>query len=258
MNQFTSLCERQYAWGCLEGKWVDSRASLIGKQVHAAFELLVQGMDLAALKTPGPLPGKQLLSYLNRFAPIAQGLKPRPGGIEQWFEKLRDGTKFVGKIDLVSETTPLFNEHGIFTGEFLYEPCVIDFKTTANPRKIPSLDEARKSLQTRIYSLATNVKRAGFIYFLPTAESLPRGIFPTFSEASLRLTERWLRDTLATIEQRWENYDRPAQEGGEGIKEFSLARPDHPLCSEKWCPYWKRCLGKDTNAAFIFGSLVIR
>ncbi len=279
IDDFSQKCERQHAYKAILGKWVTTPAQARGTHVHDGFEEAARNtlprngtpalfpddaLD-AVIKDPpkGPLPRKKFESYMERFRPIFLNLKPAIANaeprVEEWFREI-DGRAIRGKIDLVSDHTPLFDQYGRFLGAHIEDPCIIDYKTTSNPRSIKDECQARKSLQLQIYSLATGIPRAGFIYFMPSGE--PRGAFVHFTKSELALAKRWLHDTMDVIDARWDDaaargfrahVDTPGplpddvlfREGRfYDISTFSLASVGHPLCCEKWCEFYSRCLGR--------------
>lgn len=263
ISTFAEICERQHALDALKGQWRESLASRKGQQVHDAFERAAalkrggRSADVAvsivkgeAIPKGAPLDAKGLAGYLDRFEPILGALTPLAE--EQWFRSLPNVAPIVGKIDLVSGSMPQFDEYGRFTGEKEPVRCVVDYKTTSNPRAMKSFEEARKSLQLQIYCLADGCRTAGFLYFLPSGD--PRGVFVTFEDSELAHARRWLRDTIEVIDNRWK---QAAAEGSDAespvldkdgkpydVTPFALAKMGHPLCTAKHCDFYDECLGR--------------
>lgn len=242
----------------IDGDW-DSPAIHRGNHVHDMLEnmalYMTKGMTAVEAAEAvhesdafdGYLKPPAAASYLERAIPVFELIKPKKGGVEAWF---KDAQKLpiIGKIDLQSSTTPVFGPNGLPV-DSREEDCVLDHKTIGNPARMKGAHEAKKSLQLRIYCLATGMNTGGFIYYLPSGPV--RGVVVTFTDAELALTREWLRLQLDVIDSRWERAkelsgsDTTAPDiGGYNLQPFSLAEPGHGLCSPKWCDHWAECLGK--------------
>jgi len=259
-------CPRQHFYDNLYGKFVETPAQKKGSQVHDLYERAAVAMTAHQGRTPldaraalecalvaqnhGPLNDKKLKDYADRMLPVFEHLHPMLGQngeprVEEWFREAA-GMKLRGKIDLISKWTPTWDNYGRVSGH-KENMCVIDYKTTSNPNSIKTAAQARKSPQLWIYCLATGVRNAGFIYIMPSGE--PRGSFVTFTESEIARAARWLSGTIASIDRQWEaaevSQETPDCHDGVNLDAtiFSLAEPGHPLCSEKWCSFWDRCLG---------------
>lgn len=262
LNTFSDICERRSAFAALiSGDW-DTPPIKRGNHVHAALEHMathmtggltaVQAAELVAGDPPeGYLKAPVLASYLERAVPVFEQLTPMKGKVEEWFNHC-GLLKIVGKIDLQSSRTPLFDPNGKPCGS-TEGHCVLDHKTIGNPMRINSPHEAKRSLQLQIYCLATGARNAGFIYYLPGGAPV-RGVVVSFDEAQLTLTESWLTTTLNVVDSRWVEAKRLSGCGngapevaGFNLQPFSLAAPGHGLCSAKYCDHWDICLGKGTS-----------
>lgn len=248
INTFTDICERQAAYGSfIEGNW-DTPAIKRGTHVHDALEAatnrMIRGktakeaLEYTAEHPPkGYLKENILAGYLERAAPIFDKLKPTIA--EEWFDTA-GGLPIRGKVDLQSETTPIFDSRGLLLPNVLEESCVLDHKTIGNSTKIKSAYEAKQSLQLRIYAIATGHLNAGFLYYLPSGAV--RGVVVKFTKAELDLTKKWLTEEIKVINSRWVGAKN--EDGTYDVSKFSLARPGMPLCCKKWCNHWDLCLGK--------------
>jgi len=261
LNTFTSICERRHAFDALVPEKADSPALRRGTHVHDALEnmaeLIIAGETaVAAAEAVGDDPPEGSLSrdvlrgYLDRAVPVFEHLAPLKGGVEAWFRKI-EGMPIVGKIDLQSKRIPIFDERGLPVGS---KPglCVLDHKTTSSPARIQDGREARRSLQLRIYCLATEITTAGFLWFLPSGPV--RGTLVEFTPEELETSRKWLQEELGVVDSRWAEAARKDGPGpqieGYDLSSFALAAPGHGLCSEKHCRHWFRCLGApDTKEA---------
>ena len=77
-------------------------------------------------------------------------------------------------------------------------------------------------------------------------ESFERGKF-SLTDAQLEETRRWVESMRAVVEQRLAVAAEAKKVGRPDFVHFALARPDHPLCSKKWCPWFNRCFGEKSN-----------
>lgn len=212
-----------------------------GTHVHEALEIqakaMANGMSareaLDSMELPtGYLPEPELRSYLERALPAMNDLQPIRGQVERWF---RSAGKLPmnGKIDLVSRVTPVF-KFGEPAG-FVDGPCVIDHKTTSKPEKVPSPEEAHRSLQLRLYCLATGCNSAAYIYHLPSGDCM--GVSATFTDEELKETELEMLKVIVEVEKKWEAGDE---------RPFLLNKsPGRGLCCEKWCRHWNTCFGDE-------------
>jgi hypothetical protein len=163
----------------------------------------------------------------------------KPIEVEQWIHELKfegETLPWVGKIDLISATTPDAGGKGV---EVLDEHCIVDWKTINSSARVLSPWQAHRSLQLRVYSLATGIPVAGFIYILPSGQVA--SVFCWFSQEDLKVTWTWLKANHAVLQARWNQLD---DDHGNWEEVFSLAPLDHALCSKAWCSHWSRCLGK--------------
>jgi hypothetical protein len=262
LNTFAEICERRSAYDSLLKDWVDTPASKRGSHVHDALEQVakrmvngetaVEAAEYIAEHPPeGFLKQPVLAGYLERAVVALEHITPIEGRVEQWFEEAA-GLPIVGKIDLVSATTPVFDNYGLPTHS-VPGLCVVDYKTTGSPARIKDKWEAKKSLQLKIYCLATGARNAGFLWFLPSGPV--KGTFVHFEEDDLAIAKLWLRHTLEVVQSRWDVAARPRMGDhaplttdhlveGYDLSGFSLAAPGHGLCNAKFCEHWDRCLGK--------------
>lgn len=266
LNEFSDVCERRYAYNALIGEFRSSPEMERGTHVHAALEAVARRMTAEDGQTPldaagavaavkdappvGVLAPEALTGYLDRALPVFEHLHPMMGRVEEWFRDA-GGFEVVGKIDLVSKWAPTADGDGKLLGH-TENLCVIDYKTTGSSFFIPTPLQAQRSLQLRLYCLATGARRAGYVYFLPSGPPILR--VATFSEQDLVLTRRWLSGTIRVIEHRWKTAAEMVREGpgqlisgpkGDfDVSVFALARPGHPFCGEK-CEHWTRCIGKE-------------
>jgi len=263
ISTFSEICERRGAFDSLIPREWDSAPIKRGNHVHDMLERMallmiegdtaVQAAEAVAeskLCTEGYLKPNVAANYLQRAVPVFEHLKPRKEGVEAWFRDV-SGLPIVGKIDLISETTPLVDPSGYVIGS-VDKLCILDHKTIGNPARMKGTYEAKKSLQLKIYCLATGARNAGFIYYLPTGAV--RVVVVEFTEAELDIARTWLDLTLKTINRRWEEAaalsgretGAPEVEGF-NLLPFSLAEPGHPLCNAKFCDHWDRCLGRKAD-----------
>lgn len=240
LNTFATICERRYA---LERNrpWTDSPASLRGSQIHAALEwaakhydpkldhegLLIRAADefhdgcpesvesFSKCGMAWPLKRDVLLQWLMNTVNLWPRITPKR--TEFWIKKSIPGCEWplYGKVDLDCGFDGL--------------QTVWDWKSTANMNKVLSQYECDRSLQGRIYSWATGIRRVAFAYFSQYHEA--QVVTSTYSEEDIAEVELWLSVTGQAVEGRWKS----------GL--WALAEPTCGLCSETWCPDWKECVG---------------
>lgn len=271
INTFAS-CPRQYAEDVLAGPTPSTPAMERGTHVHGCFEAAahvwlrregdpadrwVQAIEEIKTAPPeGVLSQPEIESYLDRALPLLEGLVPVIGGVEAWFDSVGPACGLPelpirGKIDLISETGLACSEQarpfGVVNG-----PAVVDYKTISGERRIKTSWEARRSMQLKIYALATGLMRAGFVYLPPKGEA--RAMFVELTEDDLAVAHRWLTMTLENMISCWRRFTRdPLAEFGheldpEEVRDgdwsaWNLAHPDWILCSPKWCGHYDNCLG---------------
>jgi RecB family exonuclease len=260
LDTFANVCQRRHAYDALLKDWVDTPASLRGNHVHDALETMAKHMIagqtaveaaeyVAEHPPPGYLKEEALAGYLQRAVPVFEHITPIPGGTEAWFDEA-GGLDICGKIDLQSATTPVFDNYGLPTHS-VPGLCVLDHKTTASPARIKDKWEAKKSLQLKIYCLATGARNAGFLWYLPSGPV--KGTMVHFEEDDLAIAKLWLRHTTEVVQSRWAEAKRNGSKmyghsdelvEGYDLSGFSLAAPGHGLCNAKFCEHWDRCLGK--------------
>lgn len=246
-DTFLSNCELRAALDAKTPRSPESPAQARGSHVHdlaeclakmrLSGELCADAIRQAVATTDGPLAIATATSYADRLVPFLNSCDPAEDGIERWFEGIAwQGAwlelPFVGKVDLVSHNTPAIACRTPDEVD-LDVPSVWDYKTISNAQRIKQHWQARRSLQLKTYCLATGVSRAGFVYLQKHGD--PTYVWVDFSEEELTSTFRMLQYTERTIEHRWEH-------GGWG-----LSSPDNALCSSKWCPHWKACMGSSTG-----------
>jgi hypothetical protein len=242
-NTFFSLCQRR---AFLDAKFPDQKKSAAlerGIRIHNMLEALGKeaiGTGDWEFARHGRKLGEEEARYYKALedSGILAALKPIE--VEQWIHELKfegETLPWVGKIDLVSATTP--NMKGK-TVEVLGEPCIVDWKTINSSARILSPWQAQRSLQLRVYSLATGIPVAGFVYLLPSGQVT--SVFSRFTTEELKVTWTWLKANHAVLQARWAQLD---DDHGNWEEVFSLAPIDNPLCCKQWCPHFQRCLGKD-------------
>lgn len=254
-----AMCPLRYAWDEICGSYPSTPAQLQGTQVHEFLQDAANGVirgnawSEGAFAYPcGPLSLDMLEDYYARALPFLECFIPKD--TEVWFSEAA-GLPIRGKIDLLSDTTPLTSEMGTLVPGLIKEPCVVDYKTIGNPNRTKTSAEVRRSLQLRIYCLATGIRRAGFVYLPPKTDVT--GVFLCFSKEELEVTRRWLERTFEVIKAKWQRFFRlssPVEFGDEFPDEsvigadwsvWNLAHPDNFLCQEKYCVHWSKCLGKE-------------
>lgn len=248
-------CERYTALQALTGVWKDSPATLLGRRVHRALEhvgkQLLSQMELGATIERVAQEIPSCASYVRRARPVFEHLTPTV--VEKRFSEL-DKTKFGGVIDLVSSSSPKFGADRALLPEGEEIPCILDWKTTGNPaRAAVTMDSIRHNLQLQVYSLYTGISRAGLVFFYPDADAPVRGALVDFTPRDLARARNWLRMTIRASRIRFEAAEKRVLTQfedeleiveGYDLSGFSLARPDDPLCSAKWCPYFGECIGR--------------
>ena len=263
ISNFVEICERRHAFDALIKRSWNSAPIKRGNHVHDMLEHVgilmskgdsaVQACErIAEVCTEGYLKPHVAAGYLERALPVFELLAPKVGGLETWFEDVAQ-LPIVGKIDMVSTQTPMFDGSGIPT-HFVEELCVIDHKTIGSPARMKGQFEAKKSLQLKIYCLATGARNACFLYYLPTGAV--RGVSVKFTEADLELAKLWLAGTLAVIDSRWVAAKELSGCGngapevdGFNLLPFALAdAPGSGLCSPKFCDFWDQCLGATSTS----------
>lgn len=102
--------------------------------------------------------------------------------------------------------------------------CVIDFKMARSA----AYYKPERSLQLAIYALATGIPKVAYYVFCKTKEPKIE-----YKEATLDLgkTERWVTRVVTDVAQ------------GITLGMYPLCSPSQILCSEKYCSFWKHCVG---------------
>jgi hypothetical protein len=264
-----SRCPRQYVHDVLSGPTPSNKAMERGTHLHnsleAAANLWLERPEWAwdvclnrIMDAPpeGVLSQPEIESYLDRALPVVKDLIPVVGGVEAWFDDVGPACGLPslpirGKIDLISETSLKTSEqsrpYDVCDG-----PAVIDYKTISGERRIKNSWEAKRSMQLKIYCLATGLDRAGFIYFPPKSEA--RATFVHFSEDDLAVAHKWLTLQLEAMLACWKRFTRdPLAQFGHQLEDDELAdgdwtawplsHPDNILCSPKWCEHYSNCIG---------------
>ena len=270
-------CPRQYAEGIIRGRGPESKAMLRGTHLHACLEEAAkhkldhdctwrEAID-AILEAPpdGILSQPVLEDHLERVFPIVSQLEPSLGGVELWFDVVGPAADLpelpiCGKIDLISEVALKVSEQARpYASE--EDPCLVDYKAISNERRIKASYEARRSMQFKIYALATGIRRAGFVYLTPKDEC--RAMFVELTEDDLRIAYRYLTMQLESMLSCWERFLWPVRPRGSGPltwgmevddiendleyanwSAWNLSHPDNFLCSSKWCDFHEHCIGK--------------
>jgi hypothetical protein len=241
VSTFAEICERRYFWDCFK-PYVSTIDQARGTHVHDALEAVCkrrlagatweEALDYVIHHPPeGPLPDMRLRVYLEQVEPILHTLTPR--AVEDWFRGVPH-PNWCGKIDLVTDTMPIVDRGGAVAGS---EPVTgaVDWKTL-KPGKRPMDDyTARDKLQLRVYCLAYGLRTAAYVWLPWSGPALVTRI--DFTEAELAQTQRWIDETSAVIEERWQR-----TEDGEDTRQWALAQVGTPLCSAKWCDHWTKCV----------------
>jgi PD-(D/E)XK nuclease superfamily protein len=150
----------------------------------------------------------------------------QPLEVETWARRF-----YLGKIDLLSATTPVVNSYGAITGS-IPEKCVIDWKVKFSAKKKRDQDSTDNSKQLALYCLEKGVTRAAFVE-IPRDLAQPLNTIVTeFTAEQLEWWGRWFNHQFAAAESR-----------GQDPKNYRLAPPGHPLCSARWCHHYTRCPG---------------
>jgi hypothetical protein len=240
LNTFATICERRYA---LERNrpWTDTPATLRGTQVHEALEWVAKHFDasldietqltiaadefhdasegsqacLERCGQPWPLKRDILLKWLLNTVPAWRRLTPLE--CEFWVRRQIPGCAWPlnGKVDLNCKLDGL--------------PTILDWKSTANMRKVLTQYECDRSLQGRIYSWCTGIRRVAFAYFSQYQEV--EIVTSTYSEEDIDEVALWVAVTAKAVEDRW------------NTGSWTLAQPTCGLCSKLWCPEWEECVG---------------
>jgi len=248
LSTFSEICERRYAYDCLRPQKPSTalaRSWARGSQVHATIEHLCKRWfelkdwgevyneynDDVTPFIEGPLDPQQMWGYMARLRPYLEQTTPLE--VEKRFCEI-DGLPVVGKIDLISATIPLVDAYrGVPSGGSVKGLCVIDWKTLGAGKKGKSNYEAHESLQLQLYSLASEIPTAAFVYLPMNAKVYSAQA--QFTPEELARIKRWLETQDKTIRCRWEDYDNI------GFDAFSLASRECFLCTEKWCQHWNEC-----------------
>lgn len=258
-----SRCPRQYAEDVIKGRTPANKAMERGTHLHNSLEAaakiyLDKGPDweaaidgIIAAPPEGILSQEEIESYMNRARLIVKDLVPTPGGVEAWFDDIgaAHGLPVLpirGKIDMISSTALLTSEQA---RPYNVEEAgaVVDYKTISGEHRIKNSWEAKRSMQLKIYALATGINRAGFVYFPP--KTAARAIFVKFTDEELRIAHVWLTGQLNAILACWSRFlGRTVTwlDEFEPIGDWAawpLSHPDNMLCSKKWCGHWKTCIG---------------
>jgi hypothetical protein len=238
---------------------------LRGTHVHNIFEALMKrrletgywkdSIEDIKMKPPdGVLSQEEIESYVDRLTPWLRSLDPVKGGVELWFDEV-DGLPIRGKVDLVSNyypvTTTTGRLHAVVEDDDL---AVFDYKTIKDLSKVKTDYETRRSMQLRIYALATDTRVAGYIWLPPKSAVLATVVH--FTEEDLRIAKLWLSRMLDSMLGCWARFLRiEAAQFGMTIPDdlseadwsaWGLSHPDNFLCSSKWCDHWTTCLGATT------------
>lgn len=235
LNQFAEICERQYWRDCLHRR-PSTPAMEKGSRLHGIAEEMAKNW----MKTKEWVISQDLddeeFEYANRICWLLSVLVPRQ---VEFFYKEINGRWEPGRVDMISETTPYWDEEKE-AFRAIGEPCVLDYKFIGRRDRIKSEWEAKHSLQLQMYALKTGIHTAGFAYFLPQGTPVLRIV--KFSKEDLDKADRWLTMEGKVIAQRWASMETEE----DGWKVFSLAAPDQPLCCKQWCHHWGLCLGKES------------
>ena len=264
MDTFLNKCQRAHAFDALIPEVKKNAILAKGSHVHDGLECLAnlmikEGMtaleaaeEVATNQPEGYLKEPEFANYMHRGAEVFQYIKPVVA--EEWFElRIPDEVgqpKLVGKIDLRSSVVPGFDHNGLPATILKEAQCVLDHKTTGNPKNIKSHYEAKNSLQLRIYCMVTGARHAGFLYYLPTGPV--RGVVVEFSDEDIELTRKYLQENMQVIDWRWMEAKRVSGCGngapevhGFNLRPFSLSpTPGYGLCQAKYCRHWDQCLGR--------------
>lgn len=236
-----SWCERQAFLRCLV-PMKPTAALERGKKVHKWLESCLNG--------EGDVCGEFYDIYQNlEKAGVLDALQPKEVEVRSRELSWRGSTlPWSAVIDLVSGTTPVPDSSGQKVVASEPQACVIDWKTISNSRRIKSPQQARRSLQLRSYCILKDVRDAGFIYILPSGKIHMTMV--QFEDRDLDQAFEWIRQTSDIWGERWGALGTRKEEeidqfGGWDVV-FSMAPPDHPLCSKQWCQFYRTCFeGKD-------------
>jgi len=254
-------CERCHAWDALVPR-PSGPALEKGSHAHAGWEavgLEIKGgleadkavaavLDNDEIVTGGPLSREAFSSYMVRALPVLRGLEIRD--VEQWIPRDSPYDRLVGKIDLVSENTPVLDRAGHII-DCIDEPCVIDYKTTSSYAYIKDEDAARKSIQPMIYALAMGIENFAYFSFLPAGPPVVTAI--RFTEEELAYGDAWLRSAILTVEDRWKqawvegqspgNANKSLHYEGYDLSVFAAGPLDRPFIDTKFSRHRELCLG---------------
>lgn len=211
-------CEFKYAVEKV-APWEDNEHSLRGRHIHDALEYWADlGFDPesypSVLQVPGALSEKELQGWLDNVKEFAEGLIPLRQ--EFWIQQKLAGCrqKLVGKVDLQAQDAD---------GEFL-----LDWKSVTSLHKKLTQTECDRSLQGRIYSGATGVRRFKFAYFTPNHRV--EIVESEYTDRDIAEATEFVEHTCQQIERRWETQHwRKAFPGG--------------LCDPRWCSSFATCYG---------------
>ena len=203
---------------------LDERDALQAGKIQRRLKAYPEGMD----------------DYLEAARPVLDVLQFQ--SVESWFRDV-DGLPIIGKIDVVSKTTPIFKAN-VFDGNAHVNPCVLDWKCTKKPyNAFRALSDIGKSLQLQIYCIAAGIKTACYVYLLPGGRIM--GATAVYNDAQLKLTKRWLETKIGVINNRWQQASN--DDGTFDMEMFDIARVDDYLCSSRFCEFWDKCLGRKEN-----------
>lgn len=192
----------------------------------------------------GPLEPEKLGGYLTRMEPWMEILEPQR--VEEWFDKVPGYGSLCGKIDLVSQTTPVVDVRTI--KGYKDEPCIIDYKTSNSSAYIKGEREARLSLQPRIYSVVKGIPNVGYIWLLPSGA--PIGTFLTLTPEEIEETEILLKETIRIIDWKWDLAWERGQGGAKSVKGYDLSvfqvgPPSAPWINSSHSRHRQLCLGME-------------
>lgn len=264
-------CPMEYAREMVAGKSPPTKAMRRGTHLHDSLELAAKGivsnsdwdwqvaLSVVSREPPkGEMPTEEIRDYLRRALPIVKDLVPVKGGVEAWFDDVGPACglpslPICGKIDLISETSLCTSEMAR-PFDVCDGPSVIDYKTISREEKIKTSWEVRRSMQLKIYGLATGLTHAGFVYFPPKTDA--RAMFVEFSQEDLEIAHNYLTRTLDAMLSCWCQFTgMDSHEWGETISDdwdaerhgdwsaWPLCHADNYLCSKKWCTHFDNCIG---------------
>lgn len=248
-DKFTNHCERQVWFRWIARMPEEPSIYLsIGNLYHAALaaSLREDPVDVPALiqaAKRGPwvtdVTEAELESEVRQqLERVGREVRPyiSPIAVEVWSKSLRPEAKYCAKLDVVSSITPVANEHGEIVGT---EPvkCILDWKTVFTSKKKRDQGTTDISAQLALYCLEAGVDRGVFVE-IPRSLSMPIRVLGTrFDVYSLRRWKRHFEVQFAALNSR-----------GADPAAYKLAAPGFPLCSPRWCPYWRQCPGGEAEA----------